>query len=169
MSNYGSILVDTIRPFGHGVSNVATVSTGVQYGATLSTSYGAGFTAFEEITVPVPTNGMVTELLLGLTVGLGITVTTDCPYFRIQLKDNAQSSYDTLFSIASTILASLVSTTTLVDFTASRVATPSDGTYFTGRGPFQVQCLIAPNASTSKALGAMKSSSYLTYRYYLVG
>lgn len=165
-NNYGGLITETINPFGRaGAIN----TTGAIYGTTVSTSGSTSFIEVENVTVSLPTNAMVKELKVGLTIGLALTATTDSPKVTYNIKDSAQTSYDTLVAFTSTTLMSLVSTTTLVDFSAFGNKTPSDGTYFTGKSTFNVQATVAANASTSKVQGAVKQSSYIQYSYYLIG
>jgi len=164
MTQFGGLITEVIHPFGRG----DLTSTGAQYSTVVSSST-VTYIDVEEITVPLPTNARVKEIEFGLTAGIGISVTTDCPYLRYQIKEDAQTSYDTVITFASSVLAALVSTgsTALVDFTCAGRHTPSDGTYYTGAGQFQVKCQVAANAATSNARGAVKNSSYLAYSYIL--
>ena len=164
MTRYGSVFTEIIHPFGRG----DLTSTGTQYSTAVS-SATVTYTDVEEVTVQLPDNARVLEVEFGLTAGIGISVTTDCPYLRYQIKENAQTSYDTLITFASSVLAALVSTgsTALVDFTCAGRHSPSGGTYYTGVGQFQVKCQVAANAATSNARGSMKNSSYLAYSYIL--
>lgn len=166
MSNRGGILTEVIYPFGRaGALN----TTGIIYGTTVSTAGSTSFIEIEKATLQIPNNGMVVELELGLTMGFAISVTTDSPKITYNIKDSGQTSYDSLVAFTSTTLVSLASTTALTDFVCSGFKTPSNGTYFTGKGSFDLQATIATNASTSKASGAMKQNTYLRYSYYLVG
>jgi len=163
----GAILTEILHPFGRagGLS-----STGATYGTTVSTAGSTSFIAVEEVTLSLPNNVRITELECGLTIGLGITVTTDSPKVTYNIKDNAQSSYDTLKAFTSTTLVSLASTgANSYDFTCLGMIVPSTGTYFTGIGTFQIQATVASNASTSNCKGAMKQTAYVAYSYYLIG
>ena len=162
---YGGILTEVFHPFGRG----ALTSTGAQYSTMVSTAGSTSYITVEEVTIPMATNAMLKEVEFGLTVGLGISVTTDSPKVKYLIKDDAQTSYDTLIEFTSTTLAAQASTgTTVYDFTCAGMKTPSDGTYFTGKGTFQIACQVAANASTSNARGETKNSSYVSYQYHLV-
>lgn len=169
-SNYGAILSEVIKPFGRAAGYVATISTGAQYGATVSSAGSTSYITVEEVTMPMPVHAIMLELQIALTTGLGISTTTDSPKLKYLIKDEANASYDTLSTIISTTLAAYASTgTNLTDWTSPGLTvTPSDGTNFTGRGPFNLAVQIASNASTSNARGAVKGSSYLLYNYRLV-
>ena len=160
----GSLIAEVIHPFGRG----ALTSTGAQYSATVSTAGSTSFIEVESASLQLPANAMIAEVEFGLTIGLSLTATTDSPKVTYNIKDSGQTSYDSLYAVASTVLAGLVSTTILVDYTGGGRKTPSSGTYFTGKGSFDVQATIASNASTSNARGGMKNSSYLLYSYYLI-
>ncbi len=163
----GSLFTEVLHPFGRagGLS-----STGATYGTTVSTTGSTSFIAVEAPTVQLPANAHVIEVEFGLTIGLGITTTTDSPKVTYNIKDNDQSSYDTLKAFTSTTLMSLATAAAnSYNFTCSGRITPSDGTYFTGQGSFDIQATVAANVSTSNCLGAMKQSSYVIYTYYLLG
>ncbi len=164
MANYyGSIITETVHPFGRG----ALTSTGAQYSATVSSGVVADvFATVETVTVPLPINAMLKEVEYGLTTGLSLTTSTAAVELRYKITDTGGSSYDAV--LTSTSLLSVVSTGALTDVTYSGRQTPSSGTYFTGKGSFDVVCDIGCG-STSKSQGATKNSSYLTYKYYLVG
>jgi len=165
-NNYGALLTETIHPFARaGAFN----TTGAIYSATVSTAGSTTFVEIEAATISLPTNAMVVEVEFGLTMGLALTVTTDSPKVTFNIKNSAETSYDTLVAFTSTTLAAIVSTTKLVDFTCYGRKTPSDGTYFDGRSTFNLQATAAANVTTSKVQGAMKQSSYVQYSYYLVG
>lgn len=159
-----SLLTEVVYPFAYG----ALTTTGAQYGGTISTAGSTAYVDIEEVTVAMPTQCQIVELEVGLTMGLTLTVTTDSPKVSYTIGNSSETSHDTLALYTSTKLASLVSTTTFVDFTcAGRFTTPSDGTYFTGNGPFTITAMAAANATTSKVQGAMKNTSYVRYKYYL--
>jgi len=162
MTQYGGLITEIIHPFGRG----ALTSTGTQYSTAVSTSGSTSYIDVEEVTVPLPTNARVLEIEFGLTQAYIINVTTDSPLVQYQIKENAQTSYDTLVSFGTTVLLT-GSTTNIADFTCAGRHTPSDGTYYTGKGTFQIKGQIATSASTSKAAGSMKNSSYLAYSYIL--
>lgn len=159
----GSLITETIHPFGRGT----LTSTGAQYSTTVSTGIVADvFATLETITVPLPANTKIKEIEYGLTTGLTLVTSTAAVILRYQITDTGGSSYDKL--LASTSLLSVVSTNALCDVTYSGRKTPSDGTYFTGGGGFDIICDVACG-STSKASGATKNSSYIIYKYYLIG
>lgn len=161
---YGALFTQTIHPFGMGG---AINTTGDIFGASVSTAGSTSFIEVENILVDLPVHAMVKEVELGLTIGLSIATTTASPKVTYNIKDLAQSSYDTLVAFTSTTLLSLALSTPLTDFDCVGRRTPSDGTYFTGKGSFNVQATIASNADTVKAQGAMKQESYVTCKYYL--
>lgn len=167
MTRYGSLISETLHPFGRAA---AANTTGLLYGTTVSSSIVADtYTNIETVTIPVPTNAMVTELEFGLTAGYAVTTTTAGFELRWRITDSGGTSYDTL----------VASTAALVDYAGTSISgttdityfgriTPSSGTYFTGKGPFSILADVACG-STSKAQGAVKQSTYVTYSYYLVG
>ena len=162
MTRYGGIITETIHPFGRG----NLTSTGAQYSDAISTAGSTSYIDVEEVTVQLPTNVRVLGIEFGLTQGYTINVTTDSPLIQYQIKEDAQTSYDTLVGFGTTVLLA-GSTTIVADFTCSGRHSPSGGTYYTGIGPFQIKGTIATSASTSKAAGRMKNSSYLVYSYIL--
>lgn len=161
---YGALFTQTIHPFGN---TGAINTTGDIFGTSVSTAGSTSFIQVENATVELPTHAILKEVEFGLTMGLSLTATTDSPKVTYNIKDSGQTLYDTLIAFTSTTLAALVSTTTLVDFDAYGRKTPTTGTYFTGKGTFNVQATVAANASTSKVQGAMKQESYITCKYYL--
>jgi len=158
----GSLLTDILHPFGRaGAIN----TTGAIYGVTVSTGTVADvFATTEKVVVTLPANVGITEIEFGLTAGILIVTTTAAPILKYQITDTGGTSLDTL--VASTNLLSVASSTNMVDVTFSGRKTPSDGTYFTGVGGFDIVALIACG-STTKAAAAVKQSSYVMYSYYL--
>lgn len=162
MTKYGGVLTETIHPFGRG----DLTSTGVQYSGAISTAGSTSYIDVEEVTVRLPIHAVVLQIEFGLTQGYTVDVTTGSPLVQYQIKEDAQTSYDTLVSFGTTVLLT-GSTTIIADFTAAGRHTPSTGTFYTGKGQFQIKGLIASSISTTKAAGRMKASSYLTYSYYI--
>ena len=159
----GSLITEVLYPFGR----TALTSTGAQYSATISTIATADtFATTESAVIPLPGNAIVKELEVGLTMGGYLATSTAAFILAYRIKDSAQTLYDDL--LASTSLTSVVSTGTATDVVYAGRKTPSDGTYFTGKGTFNILATHACG-STSKAMAAMKNSSYVRYIYYLVG
>ncbi len=158
----GALLTEILHPFGRGTLN----TTGAVYGTTVSTAGSTSLIQIDTATIRLPQNSLIIELECGLTAGLTLTVTTDSPIIKWLITDTGGTSFDNL--LASTSIASLVSTTTMVDVTYSGRITPTSGTYFTGRGSFDVILQTAASASTSKAQAAVKSSTYFMYSYFLL-
>ena len=178
MANYyGALQTEILHPFGRaGSATTATLSTGVQWGNTVSTpnatttALSTTYATVETVTIPVPVNGMIKELEIGLTLGVYIiSTTTDTIRSQVVVADSGGTTYDTLLISTDDMTATTGGTLGLTEYTRSKRATPSDGTYFTGKGPFDVLCQIKCSATTSKAAGAVKNSSYVLYSYYLVG
>jgi hypothetical protein len=160
----GALLTEILHPFGRGTLN----TTGAVYGTTVSTAGSTSFIACDNATIRVPTNAVITELEVGFTIGMTIaTATTNAPALKLLITDTGGTSYDNL--LASTTLLSFVSTTNLIDVTYSGRITPTSGTYFTGKGSFDVYAQIASANDTVKATGAVKNSTYFMYSYYLIG
>ena len=177
MSKYGAVITETIHPFGRaGTATTATLSTGVQFGTNVSTpnatttQLSTTYYTVEQVTVLVPTMGMITELELGLTLGVYINLTTtDTIRSQVLITDAGGATYDTLMISTDEMTATTGGTAGLTEYTRSKRATPSDGTYFTGKGSFDILCQIKCSATTSKAVGAVKNSSYVTCKYILQG
>ncbi len=164
---YGSVITEMLHPFGRTGTSGALSSTGANYGAVVSSSAVADtFGTVESVTVNMPTNCIIREVEYGLTMGGYLATSTAAFDIRYRITDAGGTSYDTL--LISTALLSVVSTGRFCDVTYAGRNTPSDGTYFTGRGGFTVLGSIACG-STTKAFGAMKQSSYIMYKYNLIG
>ncbi len=160
---YGGLITEVVYPFGRS----ALTSTGAQYGSVVSTIATANvFATTEGVTIPLPSNAIAKEIEVGLTMGGYLATSTAAFSIHYQIKDNAQTSYDDL--LVSTDLTAVVSTGGLCDVVYAGRKTPSDGTYFTGKGTFDILATHACG-STSKAFAAMKNASYVRYSYYLVG
>jgi hypothetical protein len=168
MSNlYGALITEVIHPFARaGAAN----TTGAIYSATVSSSAVANtYTNIETVTVPLPKNSMITELEFGLTAGYAETVTTAGFELRWAIRDTGGSSVDYLVvSTAVNIGYAGTSISGTTDVTYMGRITPSSGTYFTGKGSFDLLSDVACD-STGKAQGATKQSSYVQYSYYLLG
>lgn len=166
---YGALLTEVVHPFARaGAAN----TTGAIYSATVSTSSPSTpyvFTNIETVTVPLPKNSMITELEFGLTAGYSVTTTTAGFELRYAIRDNGNTtSVDYL--VTSTASSAGITGTTLTDVTYMGRVSPSSGTYFTGKGSFDLLADVASDSATSgKAQGATKQSSYVQYSYYLVG
>ncbi len=164
---YGGIFTDIIHPFGRSGTSGALSSTGANYGPVVSSSAVADtFGTVESVTVSLPTNCILKEVEYGLTMGAYLGTSTAALDIRYQITDFGGTSFDVL--LPSTALLSVVPITTITDVTYVGRNTPSDGTYFTGKGSFTVVAGAACG-STTKAFAAMKQSSYIAYKYYLVG
>ncbi len=165
-NNYGGLIWEVVYPFGRG----ALTSTGNQYSTTISTATTAdAFITVESATIPLPTNAIIQELGVGLTMGGSLVTSTAAIEIRYRIANSgnaASSNYDAL--LTSTSLLSVVSTGALTDIVYSGVYPVSTGTYFTGKGSFVVVGSVGCG-STTKAAGAMKNASYVYYTYYLVG
>ncbi len=161
MSGYNALITEIVHPFGRG----ALTSTGAQYSAAISSSATANvFTTVESVTIPLPSNAMIKEIQFGLTMGGTITTTTAGFLLRYRITDTGGSNYDAL--LTSTNVTGVVATT-ITDVTYAGNQTPSSGTYFTGRGSFDVLASVGCD-STTKTTGAMKSSSFILYSYQLI-
>ena len=165
---YGALMTEVVHPFARaGAAN----TTGAIYSATVSTSSPSTayvFTNIETVTVPLPKNAMITELEFGLTAGYSVTTTTAGFEERWGIRDTGGTSVDYL--VASTASSAGIALTTLTDVTYMGRKTPSSGTYFTGRGSFDLTADVASDSATSgTAQGATKQSSYVQYSYYLLG
>ena len=158
----GSIIPEIMHPFGKGILS----STGVTYGALVSTAGSTSFITVEEQTVTLPNNAAIKEMEFGLTAEFLSNVSTNDIGYKWEIKDDAQTSYDTL--VGSTTINAATSSLTVQDFTWSGRIVVSTGTYFTGNSPtFQVRLSAMSSASTGKAAAAAKNTSYLLLNYRL--
>ncbi len=160
----GALLTEVLHPFGRAG---AVNTTGAIYGTTVSTGIVADiFANIETVNVPLPVNAMITEVEFGLTAGYAVTTTTAGFSLRWKITDKGGTSYDAL--VASTAALVGYTGTSLTDITYMGRKTPSSGTYFTGKGSFDILSDVACG-STSKAQGAVKQSTYIQYTYSLLG
>jgi len=171
-----SLITETIHPFGRTFGTTSALSTGVQYGTAVSTpnatttQLSTTYYTVESVTIPQPENMIITELEIGLTAGIYASATTATATLQGRIKDAGQSSYDTLLAAVSTLSGTTGAIgTTIWDYTFARRATPSDGTYFTGKGSFNIDFQVKASVTTATVAGAAKNSSYITYKYYLIG
>ncbi len=171
----GSLITEVIHPFGRAFGTTSLLSTGVQYGSAVSTpnatttQLSTTYQSVEEVTISLPENALLKEVEIGLTTEIYVNPSTASATLQGRIKDVGQTSYDTILAAVSTLSGHATPSTSHNDYTFSRRTTPSDGTYFTGKGSFNMDFQIKCSVTTSAAAAAPKSSSYLAYTYWLLG
>ena len=171
MANIGSLIRETIHPFGR---NTIVASTGVTFGLAVSTGVSTSATV-ETQRITLPNNSVIAELECGLVANFYLTVTTGSVRYSWLIKDAAQSSYDLL--TASTVAAAVGTTPAIPASPSTTVATIigypviSTGTYFTGIGPFDIslQQGLEFTPTTDKVVGRTINTSYVSVAYRLIG
>ncbi len=171
----GSLITETLHPFGRNTLN----TTGQLFGTAVSTGVSTSATV-ESVRITLPDNAVVVELEAGLTAYFYNTITTGNIRFSWLIKDSGNTSYDLL--VDSTTITAAGTTPTSITSPTTPATDPyfwtmlgrpviSSGTYFTGKGSFDIllQSGLGYTPTGDTVVSRTINSSYVQYSYYLIG